>query len=72
MPARWSSDRTMSRHELEGLFPDDAACAEYLVDQRWPEGYSCPACGGQKAWVLDCERPTCECAGCLRQTSGHL
>ena len=69
MPARWSSDRPISRQEFQALFPDDAACAEYLVDKRWPEGFSCPACGGQKAWALDRKRPTWECAGCRRQTS---
>ena len=58
----------MSRQEFEALFPDDAACAEYLINKRWPEGFSCPACGGQKAWALDRERPTWECAGCRRQT----
>ncbi len=26
-------------------FPDDRACAEYLVAFRLPEGFRCPACG---------------------------
>ena len=36
MPARWKSDRPMSRQEFEALFPDDAACARYLAGRRWP------------------------------------
>ena len=27
MPARWSSDRPMSRQEFEARFPDEEACA---------------------------------------------
>ena len=29
VPARWKSDRPMSRQEFEVLFPEDAACARY-------------------------------------------
>jgi len=33
----------MSRQEFEALFPDGAACAEYLVKKRWPQDFSCAA-----------------------------
>lgn len=69
MPARWKSDRPLSRQEFEARFPDDAACARYLVERRWPEGFVCPVCGGRKGWELSRGRPAWECAGCLRQTS---
>jgi hypothetical protein len=59
----------MSRQEFEARFPDDDACAQHLVQQRWPDGFVCPACGSRKAWALDRTRPTWECAGCRRQTS---
>ena len=36
MPARWKSDRPMSRQVFEALFADDAACARYLAGRRWP------------------------------------
>ena len=26
-------------------FPDEAACAAYLADLRWSDGFCCPACG---------------------------
>jgi transposase-like protein len=41
---------------------------EYLAASRWPDGYSCPACGGGNAWVLE-RRHLWECAACHRQTS---
>lgn len=53
--------------ELEGRFATDAACREYLVRLRWPEGFSCPACGSQKAWATD--RGLLMCAACGHQTS---
>src|ERR1051325_9374120 len=31
--------------EFEALFPDEEACAHYLVARRWPEGVHCPRCG---------------------------
>jgi predicted RNA-binding Zn-ribbon protein involved in translation (DUF1610 family) len=50
-------------------FPDDAACAGFLFEKRWPNGFVCPACGGLKAWELTTKRSTYECAACGRQTS---
>ena len=31
--------------EFQRLFPDDAACAAYLEQARWGEGFACPHCG---------------------------
>jgi hypothetical protein len=39
--------------EVEARFPDEAACARWLVAKRWPDGFRCPACcGHDKAWEL--------------------
>ena len=54
--------------EFQERFSDEAACLEYLADSRWPEGYRCPACGGERAWVLE-RRHLWECAGCHHQAS---
>lgn len=29
---------------FQRLFPDDAACATYLEQSRWPDGFICPHC----------------------------
>ncbi|MGH2992126.1 MAG: transposase, partial [Solirubrobacterales bacterium] len=42
-------------------FPDDAACLDYLAASRWPEGFRCPACGNERAWVLE-RRHLWECS----------
>ena len=36
----------LSLVELTRLFPDDAAAERWFVAQRWPDGVSCPLCGG--------------------------
>lgn len=36
--------------ELEARFSTEAACREYLFQLRWPEGFRCPRCDGQKSW----------------------
>src|SRR3954463_6825936 len=55
--------------EFEARFPDDAACARWLLEKRWPEGFRCPACGHDKGWELGRERLTVQCASCERQVS---
>jgi hypothetical protein len=59
----------MSRAAFVKRFPDDAACAKYLFERRWPEGFVCPACGSVKAWELAAKKFTWECGACGRQTS---
>ena len=55
--------------EFEARFPDDAACARWLMAKRWPDGFRCPTCGHDEAWELRRERPTLQCAACERQVS---
>jgi transposase-like protein/Zn ribbon nucleic-acid-binding protein len=59
----------MSRTAFTKRFPDDAACAQHLVEKRWPNGFVCPKCQSTKAWALDSKEFTFECAACGRQTS---
>src|SRR5690242_8096606 len=42
--------------EFEARFPDEAACARWLLEKRWPDGFRCPACGHDKGWELGRER----------------
>src|SRR4051794_33344519 len=55
--------------EFEARFPDEAACARWLLEKRWPGGFRCPACGHDEAWELGRERLTLQCAACERQGS---
>jgi len=63
------ADFPRSLIEFQRRFPDEEACAAYLADARWPEGFRCPACGHDKGWELATKAFTFECAGCGKQTS---
>jgi len=54
--------------EFQRRFADEAVCLEYLAASRWPDGYRCPACGGDRAWVL-ARRHLWQCAACGHQAS---
>lgn len=54
--------------EFITVFPDDAACRAHLASLRVASGFTCPGCGGQKAWVLR-TRDLLTCAACRRQVS---
>jgi transposase-like protein len=54
--------------EFQERFPNEAACLEYLAASRWPDGYRCPACGNEHAWILK-RRHLWECSRCHHQTS---
>ena len=55
--------------EFQGRFATESACAEYLFERRWPQGFVCPGCDGGRAWLLKTKAFTYECADCGRQTS---
>ena len=62
-------DFPRSSREFEARFPDDEACARWLLAKRWPEGFRCPACGHDHGWKLGRGVVLIECAQCHRQTS---
>lgn len=67
MPAVAGRDYPGSFAEVQEWFPDDESCRDYLDWLRWRDGWRCPACGGERGWLLAAGRR--ECAGCGRQTS---
>jgi len=54
--------------EFQRRFPDEEACRAYLFASRWPDGFSCPACGGGEIGAEQ-RRHIWQCQGCGRQTS---
>ena len=53
--------------ELEREFATEEACAHYLFQLRWPEGFVCPRCGGTQCWTT--KRALFNCARCQYQLS---
>jgi transposase-like protein len=49
-------------------FGSDDQCRAYLFEARWPEGFRCSACGGNRAWAHKA-RLIYECAACGKQHS---
>ena len=61
--------RARSLTEFQRAFPDEASCAGFLFERRWPGGFVCPACGNGRAAALKSRAYTYECSDCGRQTS---
>ena len=64
---RFVEDYPRNRSEFEARFSTEAACREYLVKLRWPDGFWCPRCGGRKSWPV--RGVLLQCAGCGHQSS---
>ena len=39
--------------EFEQQFSSEEACLEYLFKLRWPQGFRCPRCEYEKAWITN-------------------
>lgn len=48
-------------------FGSEEACRDYLIKLRWPEGMTCPKCGGRQFWKM--KRGVLCCQGCQRYIS---
>jgi len=62
-----SEDYPRTLPELERRFADEDACRQYLFALRWPGGFVCPRCAGNRAWAM--RRGLWLCAGCRHQAS---
>jgi len=54
--------------EFRDQFSSRESCLDYLVRSRWPDGFVCPACGSDEAY-LNSKRYVFECVACRKQTS---
>ncbi len=58
--------------ELEQRFAREEACREYLAALRWPDGFRCPRCGGDKAWPVDSLQRCSTCRYAVSATAGTI
>ena len=61
--------KPLSLSEFQRLFPDEDACAAWLFEIRWPDGFECPACGHKECFTLKTRKMLYECKSCQKQTS---
>lgn len=69
-PQPWPVPETRFPEDLPAFdqqFATEDACLEYLVAQRWPQGFHCPRCTFDRGWTN--LRHHIECASCHYQTS---
>jgi hypothetical protein len=50
--------------QFDKLFPNEDACAAYLVARRWPEGVRCPRCGNPAVYDLPSNKWHWQCTKC--------
>jgi hypothetical protein len=48
-------------------FQSEIDCLEYIRSLRWPDGFKCPICKGNKSWIT--KRQLLHCSKCNHQTS---
>lgn len=53
--------------DFERAFNTEEACAEYLIRIRWHEGYKCPRCNHNHAWLT--KNKLYKCSSCGFKTS---
>src|SRR3954465_13544359 len=58
----------LSEAAFEALYGTEEKCRAVVIASRWPEGFECPACGGQ-AYCEVPPRRLFQCNACRRQTS---
>lgn len=61
--------RGRSLSQFQKAFFDEADCATFLFERRWPGGFVCPVCGKRRSAALKSRPGLYECLDCGRQTS---
>lgn len=60
-------DYPRTQMEFEQWFASEDACREYIFQLRWSDGFQCPRCQHQKAWLTS--RRLYHCTECGFETS---
>jgi transposase-like protein len=60
-------DYPFTTNEFERRFSSEKACRDYLFHLRWPDGFQCPRCENNKAWLNN--RLFYQCSKCNYQVS---
>ena len=58
----------ISFKQFRNQFASEDACSDYLFQERFPDGFCCPKCGGREYYPIR-KRKLCQCKSCRRQTS---
>ncbi|MBS0249394.1 MAG: IS1595 family transposase [Proteobacteria bacterium] len=59
-----SKSKQLTAPQFDKIFPNEEACDNYLVANRWPKGVHCPRCGSEKVYPLATMKFKWECPDC--------
>src|SRR5687767_3350527 len=62
-----TSESQMTYSDFFALFPDNAACVEYLKEQHYPDGSKCPKCERETKFHRIKSRAAYSCQYCRHQ-----
>lgn len=56
--------KQLTAGQFDKLFPNEEACDNYLIANRWPKGVHCPRCGSERVYTLATMKFKWECPDC--------
>ena len=59
---------TMTPKQFRRRFRTERDCIRYLIKRKWPDGFRCPRCGHDQAYLIEA-RKLYQCTKCRHQTS---
>lgn len=69
---RAGRDYPVDLAQVRSWFATDEACRDYLAWLRWPDGFTCPACGSQRHVMVGSRYRCLDCRRRVSVTSGTI
>lgn len=60
--------QSMTPRQFRRRFRTERDCLRYLIKRKWPDGFRCPRCGNDRAYLIE-SRKLYQCTDCHHQTS---
>jgi len=60
--------KPMTLRQFRRKFRTERDCLRYLIKRKWPDGFRCPRCGHDRAYLIQ-SRNSYQCTHCRHQTS---
>jgi transposase-like protein len=58
----------MTPRQFRRRFRTESDCLRYVIKRKWPDGFHCPRCEHDQAWLIPSRRKY-QCKGCWHQTT---
>lgn len=65
-----SNQDPINLFEFQYRFDTEEVCHKHLFKMKWPNGFSCPKCGHDRAYEIKTRKPPLyECSQCKHRTT---